>query len=485
MHLVLAGPAAAAKRVALVIGNDQYANIPQLKKAVNDARTMNDTLKKLGFTVLVAENQNRKGLSETMLAFDRMIEKGDTAFFFFAGHGFEIGGENYLLPTDVPSATVGQEELIRDGAIAAERIITRVQNRGAGTAIFVFDACRNNPFEQSKGTRALSGSGGLAAMTPPEGVFVVYSAGAKQTALDRLSNDDTNPNSVFTRNFAKTLVEPGLNLVQIAKRTQSEVRDLALGVRHIQTPAYYDQIVGDVILNANTDPNRKIDVVPVQTQQVAALPPVMTAPKLVDPTDSGNAPIASFSRHNGGWTVVFSIADPTLGISWRLGEKGDFRETGFIDALDPRTRKRIPNSSVQLDADTPPQTIFVRYVDTNGDMKGPFPIRFDPEAALLRDQRKILDMTASSWLAFREYNGLMVYYTHLVSYRCAIRQVRIGIDTTVPDKVIQLPPCDMRDPVAIPSNATPYMKLPANTKSVSVELTFKDGSLSELRNFRR
>jgi uncharacterized caspase-like protein len=486
MHLALAGSASAAKRVALVIGNDQYSNIPQLKKAVNDARTMNDTLKKLGFTVLVAENQNRKGLSETLLAFDRMIEKGDTAFFFFAGHGFEIGGENYLLPTDVPSATVGQEELIRDGAIAAERIISRVQNRGAGTAIFVFDDCRNNPFERS-GTRVLSGSGGLAAMTSPEGVFVIYSAGAKQTALDRLSNDDNNPNSVFTRNFSKTLVEPGLNLVQIAKRTQSEVRDLAQGIRHVQTPAYYDQIVGDVVLNANTavDPNRKIDVVPVQTQQVAALPPVMTAPKLIDSPESTNAPIASFSRHNGGWTVVFSIADPTLGISWRLGENGDFRETGFIDALDPRTRKRIPNSSVQLDADTAAQTIYVRYVDTNGDLKGPYPIRFDPEAALLRDQRKILDMTASSWLSFREYNGLMVYYTHLVSYRCAIRQMRIGIDTTVPDKVIQLPPCDMRDPVAIPSSSSPYLKLPANTKSVSVELTFKDGSLSELRNFRR
>src|SRR5690349_10203835 len=69
IHLALAAPAA-AKRVALVIGNDQYNNIPQLKKAVNDARTMNDTLKKLGFTVLVAENQNRKGLSETLLAFD-------------------------------------------------------------------------------------------------------------------------------------------------------------------------------------------------------------------------------------------------------------------------------------------------------------------------------------------------------------------------------------------------------------------------------
>ena len=485
---LFADVALAAKRVALVIGNDSYSNIPSLKKAVNDARAMNDTLRKLGFTVLVAENQNRKGLSETMLAFDRMIEKGDTAFFFFAGHGFEIGGENYLLPTDVPSATVGQEELIRDGAIAAERIITRVQSRGASTAIFVFDACRNNPFERV-GTRALSGSGGLAAMTPPEGVFVIYSAGAKQTALDRLSDNDSDPNSVFTRNFTRTLSEPGLNLVQIAKRTQSEVRDLARGIRHLQTPAYYDQIVGDVVLNAAAPAPASVPKVAVAPSppptQVAVLPPVTTAPKLIEPPDSGNAPIASFSRHNGGWTVTFSIADPALGISWRLGEQGDFRETGFMDALDPRTRKRIPNPSVNLDADAPASTIYVRYIDTNGDLKGPFPIRFEPEAALIRDQRKILDMTASSWMSFREFNGLLVYYTHLVTYRCAIREVRIGIDTTVPDKVLQLPPCDMREPHAIPHSVSPYLKLPPRTKSVSVELTFRDGSLSELRNFRR
>ena len=131
-----------------------------------------------------------------------------------------------------------------------------------------------------------------------------------------------------------------------------------------------------------------------------------------------------FSRHNGGWTVTFSIADPTLGISWRMGEAGDFRETGFIDTLDPRTRKRMPNPSIELPADAPAGTIQVRYVDTSGEMQGPFPIKFDPEAALIRDQRKILDMTATSWLSFREFNGLLVYYTHLVSYRCAIREVR-------------------------------------------------------------
>ena len=124
-------------------------------------------------------------------------------------------------------------------------------------------------------------------------------------------------------------------------------------------------------------------------QKVAALPPVQ---RIQPQNDSVNAPIAMFSRHNGGWTVVFSIADPTLGISWRMGEGGDFRETGFMDTLDPRTRKRMPNPSIELSADAPAATIQVRYVDANGELQGPFPIRFDPEAALIRDQRKILDM---------------------------------------------------------------------------------------------
>src|SRR5215216_7240407 len=113
---MLAVPAHAEKRVALVIGNNDYKNVPKLQKAVNDARTMGDTLKQLGFTVMVAENQSRQAFSQTLLAFDRAVEAGDTAFFFYAGHGFEIAGQNFLLPTDVPAATEGQEELVRDAS---------------------------------------------------------------------------------------------------------------------------------------------------------------------------------------------------------------------------------------------------------------------------------------------------------------------------------------------------------------------------------
>jgi len=483
--LVLAVPAHAEKRVALLIGNNDYKNVPKLQKAVNDARTMGDTLKRLGFSVMVAENQNRQQFSQTLLAFDNAVGPGDTAFFFYAGHGFEIAGQNYLLPTDVPAATEGQEELVRDASVLADRIVERLQNKQVRTSILVFDACRNNPFERS-GTRAVAGGGGLAPMTQlPEGVFSVFSAGYKQTALDRLSNDDNSPNSVFTRTFAKELLQPGENLVEVAQHTRKLVSEMAETIGHRQIPAYTDQMVDNVFLNGLAKGQGDADKSAVSAQKVAAAIPPVVAPRNTAPqTESLNAPIAAFSRHNGGWTVVFSIADPTLGISWRIGDGGEFRETGFLDTLDPRTRKRMPNPSIELAADAPAATIEVRYIDASGEMQGPFPIKFDPEAALLRDQRKILDMTATSWLSFRQYNGLLVYYTHLMSYRCAIREVRIGIDNAVPTQVLKMPPCDMRDPSTIPSSAQLYMKLPPATQFMSVELTYRDGSVSEVKSFR-
>jgi hypothetical protein len=265
--------AQAEKRVALLVGNNGYENLPRLDRAINDAQALGETLKKIGFKVFVGADQSRRSMSEAFLTFDRTIEPGDTALFFFAGHGFEIHGQNYLLPTDVPEAADGQEELVRDAAFAVERVVDRLQARGARIAILVLDACRNNPFERS-GTRAIKGTGGLAPMTPSEGVFLVFSAGAKQTALDRLSQTDPNPNSVFTRNFIREVSTPELTLVQIAKRTQIAVKQLAATVRHDQTPAYYDQIVGDVVFKPAMGSAPPIEVLP----QLVTSPPGTASP---------------------------------------------------------------------------------------------------------------------------------------------------------------------------------------------------------------
>ena len=144
-------------------------------------------------------------MSEALLAFDKAIEPGDIALFFFAGHGFEIGGQNYLLPIDIPEVREGQEELIR---------ISHFRPAGSSTGCRdVAPARRCSCSTPAATTRSIGraagnrGTGGLASMTPAEGVFIMFSAGAKQTALDRLSNADRASNSVFTRNLIRRLAE--------------------------------------------------------------------------------------------------------------------------------------------------------------------------------------------------------------------------------------------------------------------------------------
>lgn len=235
------------KRVALVIGNDRYESLPALQKAVNDARSIGDTLTRLGFEVVKVENAPRRIMNQKLVEFTGKIGRGDTAFFFFAGHGVEIRGVNYLLPVDTPTARDNEEGLITGEGIPADSILERLQDRGAKVSLMVLDACRENPFKKP-GSRGVGATRGLAQMTTPEGVFVLYSAGVGQTALDRLSDNDPNPNSVFTRAFINVLSKPDQSIQSMAKITQQEVRRLAATVNHPQMPAYYDQILGQFSL---------------------------------------------------------------------------------------------------------------------------------------------------------------------------------------------------------------------------------------------
>jgi hypothetical protein len=288
--LLLAPSIATAKQLAVVVGNDAYAEVPQLVAGVNDARAMRDSLQSVGFDVELVENGTKRQMSRSFSKVESKIEPGDTVVFHFSGHGFEIDGQNWLLPIDVPAAREGEAGLVKDEAFNAADVIERFRTKGAGRVIAILDACRNNPFAKT-GTRALSGTRGLARMDASGGVFIMFSAGAKQEALDRLSPSDPEKTSIFVRSFLPLIPRNDMTLIDIAKETQERVRGLASSVGHEQIPAYYDGIVGRVTLTGapTVSPVTKVDVAaaPARQPDVAAAKP---APAATAPVQAATVP---------------------------------------------------------------------------------------------------------------------------------------------------------------------------------------------------
>ncbi len=238
------------KRIALVIGNDKYEYLPsnfQLQKAKNDARSTAKTFSSLGFDVMRGFNLRRRDMNIKLTKLANKINPGDEVMFFFAGHGVRIDGQNYLLPTDIPTINHANEELLKTESLRVEAISDLFRKRGARLSLLILDACRNNPFKDNRG-RSIGGTRGLAPMDPPEGTLVLFSAGAGQEALDRLGDNDANPNSVFTRTFLPMVKQEGLELSRLSRLVKRKVRDLAKSVGHKQTPAVYNEVIGDVYL---------------------------------------------------------------------------------------------------------------------------------------------------------------------------------------------------------------------------------------------
>ncbi|GAA6212221.1 hypothetical protein NBRC116602_19620 [Hyphomicrobiales bacterium 4NK60-0047b] len=249
---------AKAKRIALVIGNDNYSSVAKLEKALSDARSIARTLRTVGFTVTHLENLNNRSMTRGIYSdFISSIKKDDEVLFYYAGHGIEIRSRNYLLATDIPKVKPGNERFVTKEAFAVDDIIEAVQERGSRLAIFILDACRDNPFPK-EGTRSIGTTRGLGRSDPPKGTFVMYSAGSRQAALDRLSSSDRNTNSVYTRKLLPLIQTPGLKLTEMAKRLRGEVEELASKVNHDQYPAYYDQMKGEFYFTPSSGSQKKI-----------------------------------------------------------------------------------------------------------------------------------------------------------------------------------------------------------------------------------
>jgi len=284
LALALGLGAEAAERRALVIGNDRYAAIEPLKTAVNDARAVAGRLAALGFAVTELTDAGRRETNRALQEFTDAAGPRDTLLFFYAGHAVEIDGQNYLLPTDIPDPGPGGSDFIRAEALALSGVLERLRGTEAELTIAFLDACRDNPFAR-RGTRGLGASVGLGRIAAPEGSFVVFSAGAGQAALDRLGEDDSDPNSVFTRTLLPLLDTPGMDLRDMVLTLRRRVAGLTGAVGHAQTPAYYDEMLGEFRFVPGADP--------------AALDPVAADFAFAESIDTAAGWRAFLARHGG------------------------------------------------------------------------------------------------------------------------------------------------------------------------------------------
>lgn len=200
----------AEKRVALVVGNGSYASAP-LENPVRDAEDIASSLGALGFDVIRVTNASAREMDTAMNTFYASLKQGDVGLFYYAGHGIQIDGHNYLVPVD---ATIDSESDAKYECMDAGRILGKMEDAGNAMNIVVLDACRNNPFARS----FRSSSRGLARMDAPTGSIVAYS-----TAPGDVAADGTGRNGIYTKHLLKHMMTPGLDLNSVFIRTRMDV----------------------------------------------------------------------------------------------------------------------------------------------------------------------------------------------------------------------------------------------------------------------
>jgi hypothetical protein len=206
LSLLSAGPASAEKRIALVIGNSAYQNIARLDNPRNDATLMAETLSGLGFTLIGGSAQldlDKAALDTDVQNFGRQIQGADVALFYYAGHGVQLNGSNYLVPV---GANPTREADVDFQMVDINLVLRQMQGSGTRLNMVILDACRNNPF----GARGLrSADGGLAQMRAPEGTLISYA-----TQPGSVAQDGGDGHSPYTKALATTIKKAGLDIFQ-------------------------------------------------------------------------------------------------------------------------------------------------------------------------------------------------------------------------------------------------------------------------------
>ena len=216
IFLVLSLPgiviAAQEMRTALVIGNSAYSSGP-LKNPVNDATDMAAMLKNLGFSVTLKKEVTLQGMDEAIEAFGNSLKKGGVGLFYYAGHGMQVNGTNYLLPI---GAKIGKETDVKYQAVDANKILDEMANANNGLNIIILDACRDNPFARSfrNATRGLA-----IVSSAPSGTLISYS-----TSPGSVARDGNTRNSPYTAALLQYMPVPGLSISEVFVNVRAKIK---------------------------------------------------------------------------------------------------------------------------------------------------------------------------------------------------------------------------------------------------------------------
>ena len=230
-------PVTGEARSALVIGNAAYDNAP-LANPVNDARDIAAALKKAGFSVDLLLNGNQRKMKEAILKFGRTLRHGGVGLFYFAGHGIQINGINYLIPVN---ANINNEAEVQYEAVEAGRILSQMQLAGNQLNMVFLDACRNNPYKRA----FRSAHNGLAAMDAPHGSLISFA-----TAADDVAADGTGRNGIYTKHLLRQMATRNLELGRMMKLVRRGVQQ---DTGNRQTPYELSSLTGDFYFIGGTD----------------------------------------------------------------------------------------------------------------------------------------------------------------------------------------------------------------------------------------
>jgi len=217
------------KRVALVIGNSSYLSSP-LKNPANDALSMAATLRRLDFEVVEKTNLDYIEMSTCLDDFRKKLKTGGVGLFYYAGHGMQVNGNNYLIPVD---AQIEDENEVVHKGIDVALVLAKMGQSKSDVNLIILDACRDIRFNRL----FRSNSPGFSSMDVPKGTFISYA-----TALGKTADDGNGKNGLYTAELIKVLETPGIPLEQLFKRAFKSVREKS---RNKQNPCIFSKLNGE------------------------------------------------------------------------------------------------------------------------------------------------------------------------------------------------------------------------------------------------